>query len=340
MTVYLSNRDGNGKTNEEGHLRLLSKVLQGEVLTSTDLQVTQNSPLGLNVIVKKGDYRLETSGGTYAYMGWIDADTVVNITSPDGSNPRITSVIIYVDKGAATSASPPNNPGVAKLVTVNGSASSSPVAPSGTTIQTAVGAGNPYMILANVAVGAGVTQITNSDITDFRDKIQLNTSILSAPLILQLVGPLIYPLGSIYSNATDNTNPSSLLGFGTWTRIGNGRVLVGVNEGDPDFGAPGSIGGVSSVTLTEAQMPAHNHNGSTDAAGQHQHVYYRTANQIIKRIQGNADNMHGFNDGGYNDLTSGAGNHAHSFTTSTRGSSQAHTNLQPYTTVYMWRRTA
>ena len=54
MTVYLSNRDGDGKTNEEGHLRLLSKILSGQVLGSDSLKVIENSPLGLSVIVQEG----------------------------------------------------------------------------------------------------------------------------------------------------------------------------------------------------------------------------------------------------------------------------------------------
>jgi hypothetical protein len=42
-------------------------------------------------------------------------------------------------------------------------------------------------------------------------------------------------VGSIYINATDSTNPSSLLGFGTWVAFGAGRVLVGFNAADPLF---------------------------------------------------------------------------------------------------------
>lgn len=179
MTVYLSNRDGNGKTNEEGHYRLLSKILQGGVLTTNDLKVTQNSPLGMSVLVATGDYRLETSAG-YSYMGWLTANEVVTVSTADPANPRVTSIVAYVDKAATTSASPPNNPGITKLLAVDGTPSATPSAPNSTVIQSAVGAGNPYMVLANVAVGAAATQITNANITDQRTVITMATDLVKS----------------------------------------------------------------------------------------------------------------------------------------------------------------
>ena len=35
-----------------------------------------------------------------------------------------------------------------------------------------------------------------------------------------------YPVGSIYINATNATNPGTLLGFGTWVAFATGRLLV------------------------------------------------------------------------------------------------------------------
>lgn len=55
-----------------------------------------------------------------------------------------------------------------------------------------------------------------------------------------------YPIGAIYQS-TANTNPSTLMG-GTWERFGNGRVLVGVDEGDSDFNAPNKTGGAKTTT--------------------------------------------------------------------------------------------
>lgn len=56
----------------------------------------------------------------------------------------------------------------------------------------------------------------------------------------------VYPVGSIYINATDSTNPSTLIGFGTWESFGKGRILVGHNESNDDSPAV-----VQSITGTE-----------------------------------------------------------------------------------------
>lgn len=352
MTVYLSNRDGDGKTNEEGHLRLLSKVLEGQVLTPSDLEVTENDPLGLTVLVQIGDYRLETSGGRYSYMGWIDSPATVTISAPDPGNPRISAIVLYVDKSEDTAPSPPNNPGIAKLIAVNGTASSTPVVPSNSTIQAAIGVGNPYMILAEVTVGAAATQVTNSDIVDRRDEIKLNSYILSPAAILQSVGPLLYPIGSIYTNSSDSTNPATLLGFGTWSRFAQGRVLVSQDGGDTDFSGIGATGGSKNETITEAQMPAHFHavdppNTNTSTNGNH--VHGSPADPVYTSGGGNQRVYLGGGSGQQLQWSIGgvlaAGNHAHSvniapFNSGSKGNSQSHNNLQPYVTVYIWRRTA
>lgn len=81
------------------------------------------------------------------------------------------------------------------------------------------------------------------------------------------------PVGTIYENGLDPTNPAELFGFGTWERIGKGRVTVGVDEGDPDFDTVGKTGGEKEVQLTENHMPKHKHDvtGSTSQNGSHNH---------------------------------------------------------------------
>lgn len=172
MTVYLSNRDGNGKTSEEGHYRLQTQVLTGDVLGSTSLQVTQNSPAAMNVLILPGDFKIYT-GANYSYTGWNTANVTLTISTADLSNPRITTVVAYVDKSASTSASPPNNPGIIKVKAVDGTPGAIPVAPSGATIQSSVGAANPYIVLADVRVNAAVTSILTANITDRRTQLNI-----------------------------------------------------------------------------------------------------------------------------------------------------------------------
>jgi hypothetical protein len=125
----------------------------------------------------------------------------------------------------------------------------------------------------------------------------------------------IYPIGSIYTNATDGTNPGTLLGFGTWTAFGAGRVPVGIDSSDTDFDAAEETGGVKEVTLTAAQsgLPSHSHT----------------------LLGGSFDGSSGAEPG-----NSRASDLGQTGTTGGTNASSAHTNLQPYIVVYMWKRTA
>ena len=121
-----------------------------------------------------------------------------------------------------------------------------------------------------------------------------------------------YPVGSIYMSV-NSTSPSSLFG-GTWERFANGRCLVGVNESDADFSSAQKTGGEKTHTLTENEMPRHNH--------------------TIKLYESNIDTNVGrvMRSKSITSEASGSSDYT--------GGNSAHNNLQPYITVYMWRRTA
>ena len=53
-----------------------------------------------------------------------------------------------------------------------------------------------------------------------------STTQIATTAFVQSVFQAMYPVGSIYINASDSTNPGTLLGFGTWTAFGAGKVLV------------------------------------------------------------------------------------------------------------------
>ena len=153
----------------------------------------------------------------------------------------------------------------------------------------------------------------------------------------------VYPVGSIYMSV-NNTNPSAFFG-GTWVAWGSGRVPVGVNASDANFSTVEKTGGASTVTLTTAQMPSHSHAKGTlaaDSGGAHKHNL-----SLTKSAWGvdNASNKVLVDSTTYtaltNKATASAGAHAHTISGSTAaaGSGNAHSNLQPYITCYMWKRT-
>lgn len=159
----------------------------------------------------------------------------------------------------------------------------------------------------------------------------------------------IYPVGSIYINAAVATNPGTLLGFGTWVAFASGRVLVGVDTSDSAFDTPMETGGSK-----DAILPSHDHffSGTTSTAGAHQHAVDYPLDCTSYRSQFGSTTTSGVsytdtfcdsNGGNENiPLTQSAGDHSHTFSGSTgpRGQSATNGNLQPYITVYMWRRTA
>lgn len=130
----------------------------------------------------------------------------------------------------------------------------------------------------------------------------------------------MWPVGAIFISAV-STNPGTLLGFGTWTQFGQGRVLVGYNASDSDFDSLLGTGGAKTVTLTASQIPSHLH-----------------------RISAYEINQTGASTGGnISAVTYKEGKSSWAsttFSTNSVGSGQSHNNLQPYIVVYMWRRTA
>jgi hypothetical protein len=159
----------------------------------------------------------------------------------------------------------------------------------------------------------------------------------------------LYPVGSVYINASDSTSPASLFGFGTWAAFGAGRVLVGFNSSNALFDAAEETGGSYDATLV-----SHTHTGTTNSAGSHNHSvndpgHFHGISDGRTEIGSDIGSQQyraitGTNQSSTTNTTgislNGVGDHQHSFTTASSGSSATNANIQPYITVYMWKRTA
>lgn len=149
----------------------------------------------------------------------------------------------------------------------------------------------------------------------------------------QTIMQAIYPVGCIYTEITGVT-PATTFGFGIWTQYGQGQVLVGQKNSDPNFGTVGNAGGEVSHTLTSNEMPAHSH-GITDPG----HTHGPGTGADIMNFVGSGGNIAG----GAGTVLQGTTTTASSttgITNNNTGGGVAHNNLQPFVTVYFWLRTA
>ena len=172
-----------------------------------------------------------------------------------------------------------------------------------------------------------------------------NTTQLATTAFVQAALQAVYPVGSIYINAVNATNPGTLLGFGTWAAFGAGRVPVGFNAADPLFDTAEETGGSK-----DAIAVSHTHTGTTSSVGNHSHGISGNAGGAIQILPTQSGAVAGIGPGspagnyayqyGGVDIIQGAGSHNHTFTTDATGSSGTNANLPPYITVYMWKRTA
>src|SRR3990167_8943717 len=156
-----------------------------------------------------------------------------------------------------------------------------------------------------------------------------------------------WPVGSVYI-AVDNTSPATRFGGGTWSAFGAGRGLVGLDAGDTDFDVAEEIGGAKTVTLTAAQ------------SGLQQHTHTQNAHTHVQDPHTHAENQNSATTGGlagwgardtstntpvasgYSTAAATATNQNATAVNQNAGptdASQAHSNVQQYIVVYMWKRT-
>ena len=176
----------------------------------------------------------------------------------------------------------------------------------------------------------------------------------------------MYPVGSIYISV-NNANPATFFG-GSWVAFATGRTLVGVDASQGEFNAVEKAGGHK-----ELQSHAHGLNNHVHNLGNHTH----SVPNHTHTIQGSGNHFHylgidksavqkgtsynkpnNFESGSTSYKSNTTGNHTHTMNSSgtcTTGGNSGNTggnsgnttsagggnagNLQPYITVYMWKRT-
>ena len=159
---------------------------------------------------------------------------------------------------------------------------------------------------------------------------------LATTAFVQAALQALYPVGSVYINATSSTNPGTLLGFGTWTAFGAGRVMVGLDSGNALFDTAEETGGSA-----DAVVVSHTHTATTTITDPgHTHQVLDTAGPNVTTY--NIETAGGWAFYKNNNLTttSSTTGITASTTVASSGVSGTNANYQPYITVRMWKRTA
>lgn len=151
------------------------------------------------------------------------------------------------------------------------------------------------------------------------DDTYLHTSGTKLEFDVSALFDVIWPIGSLYSNRTDGTNPGTLMGFGTWTSAGLGRVPIGVGTGV-------DVNGVSVTISAQTCGGEYEHVMTTAEMVKHQHTY----GHMSRTGSGNQGNL-----AVGSDLQRGV-----TSSTGFEGSSSAFNIQQPWYSVYQWVRTA
>jgi hypothetical protein len=151
----------------------------------------------------------------------------------------------------------------------------------------------------------------------------------------------IWPIGSVFISVV-STDPSILLGFGTWSQIAGGKVLIGQTDADSDFNVAEETGGAKTANLAHTHTgPSHTHTGPS-----HTHTFSDTSSAPSATTTRDTDSGswaapstgHTHNVSG----TTGAGGTGNTGAGGTgntgSGGSATQSIMNPYYTCYFWKR--
>ena len=152
-----------------------------------------------------------------------------------------------------------------------------------------------------------------------------------------------YPVGCVYQS-TVSTSPATLFGIGTWTALGAGRVLVGIDAGDADFDTASETGGAKTVAASAQTFAG----AASTVVVNHVHTLATGSGATgnFSQVIGTVDTSSGGTGATptQTTLATRSGNPvggAASYTpTGTNTPGAATSVVQPYVVIYRWERTA
>jgi hypothetical protein len=312
-----------------------STNLKIELMALGDQSGTWGTTTNTNFGTSTGD----PSGFEQAIVGYgnpdftTDNDLTISLTNSNATQVARSFALNVTSSGSLTATRNLIVPTIQKpyLIYNNTSGSQSIVVKTtaGTGITVPTGARVPVyvdgtnVVLQQDFIPSVVTAVTQT----FGD----SSTLLATTAFVQAAMAALHPVGSIYINATDATNPGTLLGFGTWTAFGAGRVPVGFDAGNVLFDTAEETGGsADSLTIS------HTHTATSTDSG-HSHGATSGLAYLLTGSGSAATPTAG--SGATSSGSTASGNASITTTIASAGSSGTNANYQPYITVYMWKRT-
>lgn len=169
--ILQSMRSGSGTQHPQEVINFFSSFLTltggVENIDNDDFLVEAQDTPDMTVKVNMGRAIVPTGDRKMAYPVRLYSAVYDQAIGSNGSgNPRKDAIVLYIDVAESPD---PDIDNVAKITRVAGTPNASPTAPSDADIQSAVGASNPFIRLANVTVTSGATEIETADIEDTRE---------------------------------------------------------------------------------------------------------------------------------------------------------------------------
>ena len=191
---------------------------------------------------------------------------------------------------------------------------------AGTSVGLNIGSGNTLAV-SGTLTATGTVTATGATVTVAKQTYGDNSTKVASTSFVQDALQAMYPIGTIYTNISNSTNPATLFGFGTWVAIA-GRVVVGLDPSDTSFDTAGETGGSK-----DAIVVSHTHT-ITDPGHVHANGY---PNWVGESTYG--EGVGYSSPANTSSATTG-------ISINSTGSSGTNANLQPYVVAYVWKRTA
>ena len=177
MTLY-GWRSGATAIPEDSVLQLITDLIVGSGvvdMTAGQFLVSPHSS-GLAVDVAVGRAYLCISGGNSYPSRMPTIASNLTITANNSGNPRYTSIVLYKSTSISPNADDSNTD---FITTVDGTPGASPSKPTNANIQSAIGAGFPFVRLADVYVASGATSLSGGNIYDTRNPVRFRSDIVN-----------------------------------------------------------------------------------------------------------------------------------------------------------------